>query len=70
MPIRGRLAQEIAVPGFRNMGYDELSADAIFAGEVMVGILDAILVADYPEYPKGPRVLVLENIAGACLASA
>lgn len=41
--------------------YDELSADAIFAREVIVGTADAILVEDYPEYPKGPCVLVLEK---------
>lgn len=55
-----RLVQEGAVRVSEN-GYDELSADAIFAREVIVGIADAILVEDYPEYPKGPCVPVYES---------
>ena len=38
-----------------------MSADAIFVGDVIVGIADAVLVENYPEYPKGPCVLVLEK---------
>ncbi|MEK6409996.1 MAG: DUF4258 domain-containing protein [Acidobacteriota bacterium] len=55
-----RLVQEGAVRVSEH-GYDELAADDIFAREVIVGIVDAILVEDYPEYPKGPCVLVLEK---------
>lgn len=42
-------------------GYDELAADGILAGEVIVGLADAVLVENYPDYPKGPCVLVLEK---------
>lgn len=41
-------------------GYEELAADAIRAEEVVAALRDAIAIADYPAYPKGPCVLVLE----------
>jgi len=46
-------------------GYDELAADGLFADEVVAAIADALLVEDYPDFPKGPCVLVLQkNAAG------
>ena len=43
-------------------GYDELAADRILAREAIEGFSSAILVEDYPNYPKGACVLVRETV--------
>lgn len=42
-------------------GYDELSEDGLFAREVVEGIATAIIVEEYPNYPKGPSYLLLQK---------
>jgi len=41
-------------------GYDEMVEDGLHAREVLAGIGGAV-VEDYPTYPKGPCVLVLQQ---------
>lgn len=42
-------------------GYDELSEDNILIKDVLINVEEAIVLEYYPEFPKGPCVLVLQK---------
>lgn len=42
-------------------GYDEIADDGLSARELLSGVADAVIVEEYPNYPKGPCVLLLQR---------
>ena len=44
-------------------GYDELAEDSLTVREILVGASGAVVIEDYPDYPKGPCYLALQQDA-------
>lgn len=42
-------------------GYDEMAADSLYMRDLIGSVADAVVVEEYPDYAKGPCVLVLQN---------
>ena len=42
-------------------GYDEMAADGLYVRDVIGSVLDAVVIEEYPDYAKGPCVLVLQK---------
>jgi hypothetical protein len=42
-------------------GYDELADDNLSVAEVFAGVVDALVIEDYPAFPKGSCALVLQK---------
>lgn len=42
-------------------GYDELAEDGLLVREIILSVKEALIVEEYPDYPKGPCILVLQK---------
>lgn len=62
--LLGQILELISSGDFRisEHGYDELAEDGLKIKEIMHGFSRAKLVEEYPDYPKGPCILVLVHV--------
>jgi hypothetical protein len=42
-------------------GYDQIAEHSLNVDEIIAGISDAVVVEEYPDYPKGKALLVLQK---------
>jgi hypothetical protein len=61
-----KLADLIAAGDVRvsEHGYDALADDGLGIDEILSGVPQAVVLEEYPDFPKGPAVLVLQLDAG------
>ncbi|HIJ65446.1 MAG TPA: DUF4258 domain-containing protein [Candidatus Hydrogenedentes bacterium] len=55
-----RLVQDLNVK-VSDHGYDEMVQDSILVRDIIAHVSEGVVVEEYPRYPKGPCVLVLQK---------